>query len=314
MKLNKFICAALTVGAVVFSAGSVFAADTVKIGGPIDLTTGKAATDLVKDQVILVPVDITTESGATESVEFYATYDTSVLTPGFADVYEDANADTATALESYGDVILDANTETIATAVGAFKWTAGKKNLIGDTAYIGNPAAPGQTVSLMVAAAKTFSTTADADFYLVFTVKAAPASDALNTKLVDAVADKININDAGYSKTENSTEAKANACAGAFKVSIDSATVPKYVHALYVSFDDGATKQDIADYVVTGSVYDFPVRVLSTKSETSVTAKIYADLGTTESKVDETVEIGTVTVDLTGTATDYSTSATTNIK
>lgn len=306
MKLNKFICAALTVGAVVFSAGSVFAADTVKIGGPIDLTTGEAATDLVKDQVILVPVDITTESGATESVEFYATYDTSVLTPGFADVYEDANADTASALESYGDVILDANTESIATAVGAFKWTSGKKNLIGDTAYIGNPAAPGQTVSLMVAAAKTFSTTADADFYLVFTVKAAPASDALNTKLVDAVADKININDAGYSKTENSTEAKANACAGAFKITIDSTTVPKYVHALYVSFDDGVTKQGITQYVTSDDkTYDFPVRVKSTQSG-SVTAKLYADLGTTADTVsDAGVEIGTVNVDLSGTATDY---------
>jgi len=321
MKLHKILGAAVVMGVTALSATSVFAADSIKLGEPFDLYTNATASELVEGHAIAIPFDFVSDTSAATSVELKVKYDNTALQAGFVlKNLSSTERDNIKALAGglTTNIVSDANGKSTAIVLTKAEDDFGDLVYMGNAPFIANSAYAADATYITGATASAFSVADDVDGYFLFTVVKAPES--LNAKLaeIDGTATLIADDDHGkapvYSNTTNTTDAKSNACAGAFKVSIDSATVPKYVHALYVSFDDGATKQDIADYVVTGSVYDFPVRVLSTKSETSVTAKIYADLGTTESKVDETVEIGTVTVDLTGTATDYSTSATTNIK
>lgn|GEM_PF-2984853 len=328
MKFSKVLGAAVVASVALLSATSVYAADKVSFGQVYDLTEGKYTSDLVNDHLIAVPFDITSDVGTVTVYEIIADYDSDVLTAGGstsgalkAGSVERDNVKALAGTSNWADHVITANDDsTIRTAIVSqmvFDADSEVDVFAGKNSYVSNSAYESNAMSLAYSVTASTDVTQPIDGYLLFTVKDASKA-GLNKELVSVNTTKTLYSDGIKAHTVTSvtaeTEAKANACAGAFKVSIDSATVPKYVHALYVSFDDGATKQDIADYVVTGSVYDFPVRVLSTKSETSVTAKIYADLGTTESKVDETVEIGTVTVDLTGTATDYSTSATTNIK
>ena len=314
MKINKIIGAAVALGAIVLSANSVFAADSLKLGKFYDLTAGAETSDLVVGHSIAVPFDIVSDTDGVTSFELKADYDNSVLKAGFSlDSLTQAEVDNLVALDgAEGDnLVIDANNK--AVGIGLLKVKGAiKESYIGGTAYVANASYAADSTFMTTANAKTMSTKADVEGYLLFKVIAEPTSTKLNTSVVEIdpakslIADANNSKDPIYNNTENSTEAKSNACAGAFKITIDSTTVPKYVHALYVSFDDGTTKQAIDRYVTADNkVYDFPVRVTSTNTG-SVTAKLYADLGTTADAVsDAGVEIGTVNVDLSGTATDY---------
>lgn len=296
MKINKIICAAVAAGAIVLSANSVFAADSLKLGKFYDLTTGAETSDLVVGHSIAVPFDIVSDTDGVTSFELKADYDNSVLKAGFSlDSLTQAEINNLVALDdAEGDnLVIDANNK--AVGIGLLKVKGAiKESYIGGTAYVANASYAADSTFMTTANAKTMSTKADCEGYLLFKVIAEPTSTKLNTSVVEIDPAKSLIADANnskapiYNNTENSTEAKSNACAGAIKINIDSNALKDaglYLHGLQVKVGSGSAV-NVLDLIDNGDgTYSFPIRFINDSNAPITTltgVKLIAKVAETE--------------------------------
>jgi hypothetical protein len=326
MKLKNIFGVVVAAGVMAAASVTAFAADGYTLGTPFDITTNESTSTLEVDHVVAIPVDISTTTNGLTAYTAVVKYDSSVLAPTVTLAGLSSTEKTNIKALAAGS---NANIKTHGSYVGAIQgyvYDSGwAEDVVAGTLMVNveypsdaEPSAACVSAGWMTDGT-SYGVSDKPEFYLVFKVVGESSSDALNTPVAEVIESESMVADTDNGKASTSdipseTEVKTNACAGAFKVVVDAESLPKFLHALYVSFDDGATKQDITEYVTADDkVFEFPVRVSSTKGGT-VTAKIYADLGTTDAAVtDASVEIGSVTVDLTGTATDY-TAATTTIE
>jgi len=301
MKLNKvLIAAAASVACLALSAVSVFAVDATEndfytVGAPISVETGKVVNEVKSGDVIAIPVDINTSTGKIRGYAFSAKYDNTVLSPGQS--FSKASGGMA--------FLDDCQLPTIAPLDGSYKELFVLDGIQDADESLSNY--NGVSKDYKADQIKFWATypeeetlTDAPEFLLLFEAKA--DIEGLNKELLtvdnadstiapDTTADLLN---------PTSVETKLNACAGAFNIKIDATALTSYVQALYVQIGD-AEAVPVSYYTVDGDIYKFPVRVLTTKGDTSVDVKVLADTSSDldgKNNVKSKVSLGTITVTL----------------
>jgi len=291
MKLAKFVGAAIAFSAIALSAVSVFAAeDSFTIGSKIfDITDGKYVSNLEEGHEIAVPVDITSTTGSVTSFKLAVKYDASVLSGGIA-VQSPLPSD-ANIKKLIGTRIKDQNDSS--------KWGAIKNMVLDDTqvgignvntTYTSTTEVSAKCVAMNFTNSEAVPVDASApEAYLLFTVVGKDTE--LNKTVITVLDAECSLADVDNEKSivkniPGTSNAKANACAGAFKITLkdaDLATAKKFVQGLYVVI--GGEKTYLYDYEKSGSdpnfVYEFPVRLVGTGSE-PIAVDIYAEISDTE--------------------------------
>jgi len=311
MKLNKILGVTLLAGITILSATSVFAADSDKIafGKVFDITDNKEASELVVGHKVAIPFDIQSTSNSITSASVYAKYDSDVLSAGIPNA--DFTADEKATVKNLAgtnafatQIVNDMNDSTTRGIISLI----GKKYDEDEEAYTYyskdsinvNTAYAADTVMFNLATLKGTPVSEDVDGYFLFVVTGKPTSDALNQTLVELDTTKSVFTDINADKNLDTvpaeTEAKANACAGAFTITLDDkelAAAHKFVQGLYVEIY--GNKTNIYDYTRTGDetngyTYTFPVRLKGTAGG-DIAVDIYAEISETETGAASPVKI-----------------------
>ncbi len=307
MKLKKMISAFLALG-IVATATSAFAADSdlFHIGTPYDITDGVSTDVLTEGHVIALPVDVFSTTDAITNFQYIIEYDSMYVTPGY---------DTSNATDDFFDTVATLGSETYASddvtiqfinALGT--WRGSRFTAAGSSVY--NPAKGDNEV--MYGWYHTSSQALNAstpEAYIIFTVNKSVDVDALNTEVFKAsgclLADTVN----GKGDTPNvgNTVDKINACDGAFKIVVDSASLPYWVQGVDAVIDGTTYALDACVGADGTTEYSFPVRLTSAADKASVDVSIRATVSNDESGSinSRTVDWGTVNVAMDGTATTY---------
>ncbi len=308
MKINikSFLSIAIILS-MVMSAMPVFAdSEYMSLGTPYDVTDNEYTTDLEAGHIIAVPVDITSSSTQIQAYAVVVKYDTSVLSPGA--LLTTLNADDYLLYDRLGDLGAVIETGDYCYAVSGI-YTSGR---YGNTDNGTTDANPDYTNHGAITSGDHFyvgwySTGDDLqtdapETYMVFTVL--DDVDDLNYSAIELATDYTVVDAANGVDGETT---KANACDGAFQINVDSSKLSYWVQAVTVNIDGTDYALDACVNEDGSTTYSFPVRVTSAADDTSVTATITATVtddvdGTTN---EQTVDWGTVTVDMTGAATSY---------
>lgn len=318
MKLNKILGVVLSLSVIAGSSSFAMAADGdyFKLGTPIDITTGAEATEIVAGHKIAVPVDVTSTTGSLTSYTVIAKYDSSILSAGFT--YDDCSATEGSNLVTLAgetsNLTMDPNTRKYGAVRGMYTMGFGKSytgSQLVNTAYTDTSLDSGSYIGSNWYNTTNTATTSDPECYLLFTVVGSVSEDSLNTSILEVVPSLCQVADNKNDKPAelgiNGEATKVNACDGAFKVVVDSDALPYWVQGVTATINGQDYALDAALNEDGTTSYSFPVRVTSAAEETSVDATIKAtvsddEAGSTNSRE---VEWGTVTVDMTGTVTDY---------
>lgn len=313
MNLKKFVSAALaatmTVGMSVVAHADE---NAVIIGAPISLTTMEEATEFKAGDAIAVPIDITSSTGELTAFGAVVTYNTEYLQGHIV----------------YGnDTTIDSNLQNLTkNGTAAFIKTnttiRGINNMcdsiFGDVLETGTANANDGTYILgwyTSDYAYAYSAT-DHEAYYLFTVIKNVSADDLNLDLVEAVDcnDVMTVQDSinGLSSTEVPSTVpygKANACAGALNVVIDTANlsnVPGYIQGVTVETDTSGAKP-LEVYKAEGDVYTFPVRIQTSNPTDSAEVTIKVTTTPDEEGTGEatTYTVATKTISLNGTVKSY---------
>lgn len=315
MKLKNLLGFAVATGLMLASASSVFAADKVELGQIFDVTENKVATEFVDGHILAVPYDVTSETDSVTMYEVIVKYDNSVFSSGLvasqvsADEVLKNNIKALAGTSGWATQVINAgNDETLRGALvlqKVYDDDEGGYIFPGKSVFLSNTAYEADKTYIAYNNTKSTDVSASVDGYLFFVVKdSSKVSDSLNFEVMSVDTSKTLFADLTKSKTatsvETSSDAKANACAGAFNIKIDATELTSYVQALYVQIGD-AEAVSVPYYTVDGDIYKFPVRVLTTKDDASVDVKVLAD---TSSDLDgkndakSKVSLGTITVTL----------------
>ncbi len=338
MKLKRILSALLVMSVMAVSSVSVYAVDystgteTFTIGNPIDLETGDTVevSDIEAEQLLAFPVDIQASSTAIPNYQFIATYDTDYLSPGI-----DTSLISNSMLGGFGvnETALGTlkaadNDSTKYMCIDAFG-TSDPIYFYGYysfssvftmvTSYTGTNTV---TVAAANASDVTISTT-HPEFYVLFTAKADVSSDALNLNLFEVNYDNSAITVNGTSLHGiTATQEQANACYGAFTVSVDNEAyavaygewITDITAYIYTDSNKGTAIGSTSGYALTeyvnddgSSVYSFPTRITAYSDNESAYVEIVA---TTNSESDGSGDAGTrtlgaKTISLDGTVTSY---------
>lgn len=310
----KRILSAVTAFGIIATSVPAFAADSdfFEFGTPYDLTTGEYTSELVQDHVIAIPVDVlTTTNGLTAWSVGVEVTDSSLLKIGTNDLdLTDTEYDNLSAL---GAVATTNDVDYAVNAIGT--WRRGSFTPTGCTFNV-NPAysIDGKSIFFVEWALTSATTTSVIDGpegYIICDVLKDSSDDELNKELLSLTSEVCRLSDTGNGKGNTINIAaqapKANACDGAFKVVVDSEALPYWVQGVTANIGGQDYALDAALNEDGTTSYSFPVRVTSAAEEASVDATIKAtvsddEAGSTNSRE---VEWGTVTVDMTGTVTDY---------
>lgn len=317
MKLKKFLGVALAL-TMVGSVTPTFASegDYFKLGTPYDITTGAAATEIVAGHKIAIPVDITSTTGKLTSYSTVAKYDSEILSPGFT--YEDCTSAEATNLvalagNNAANLSQDPNTGLYAAILGTYTVGFGKTYVgtqVTNTAYKLADDASASCVFSGWYHTTAVATTDDPECYLLFSVKQTVSADELNKSIIETVPSECQLQDTVNNKpSEKNIEGEAekiNACDGAFKIVVDGSQLPYWVQGVDVEIDGTTYQLDACVNAEGETEYSFPVRLTSAADEASVSVAIKAQVSDTEAGPATSLrDWGTVTVDMSGTATTY---------
>lgn len=307
MNLKRILSAVVAFG-VITSSVPVFAAEVnhIELGTPYDVTTGEYTSDLVAGHVIGIPVNISSATNKVENYSLALDYDPNILIPGVLDsnLTNDQYAD----LENFGAI------ETQASGMdynvnGFYTTGRGGNTAIASSTInseyvtsLGNSNMKGFFISWFYSVGQDI--TENPENMLLFTVNS--TTDELNAKIFELDLSRCLVNDS-TSNNFSGEATKANACDGAFKVVVDSEALPYWVQGVTANIGDQDYALDAALNEDGTTSYSFPVRVTSAAEEASVDATIKATVSDDEagSANLREVEWGTVTVDMTGTVTDY---------
>ena len=316
MSLKKFIGTAVATGVLLsaLSVTSVFAAEpTFEVGEPVDINTGKVVTEFTPGQIVEVPIDISNvDSGKISMAQLEMYYDDTVFSAGAS------LTDARTYYATYRDFVALSSTENT-KMIGRHNM---EEDLFGDGtfmlpagAFSGNTTASEESMTMLwnITGADSMPIKADEpEFYLLFTVNSdyvAPedlnyGSSSLGDGLFHLVAPYVDettsVNHADLEGTQS--DAKVNACFGAFNINIDSSKLPYWIQALYVSLDGGAPVA-VTEYTTTDDVnYTFPVIITSNNGDAaSVNVEVLADTSSDEDgsqNPQSKVSMGSFDVDL----------------
>ncbi len=284
MKLKRFLAGTLlaAVATTGMSAMSFAAENSISVGKPINIETGKEATSYSAGDIIAVPVEITTSTGKLTSYKVLAKYDTDYITPE-VDGNDDA---TYELLEELGDPVEKVADTSVYGALNNLKNAKGTK-YYGNMAYEQHYQGHEDIFGMNWAYGTNVAVNASApEAYIIFTVNKDIPADALNVSVAAAVeGEYIYVSDTigGLEETEvtQTSEATVNVAKGAVKLTVDGSALNKWVQNLYISVNGGEAVS-IPQYVDNGDgTYSFPVRIVSDNSD-AVTVKFYADLSDTE--------------------------------
>ena len=316
MNFKKFIGTVAATGILLsaLSVTSVFAAEpTFEVGEPVDINTGKAVTEFTAGQIVEVPIDISNvDSGKLSMAQLEMYYDDTVFSAGAS------LTDARTYYATYRDFVALSSTENT-KMIGRHNM---EEDLFGDGtfmlpagAFSGNTTASEESVTMLwnITGADSMPVKADEpEFYLLFTVKSdyktpedlnygsSSLGDGLFHLIAPYVDETTSVNHADLDGTQS--DAKVNACFGAFNINIDSSKLPYWIQALYVKVDGGDAVQ-VTEYATTDNInYAFPVRITSNSGNaSSATVEVLADTSTDEAGNEGTqsqVSMGTFEVQL----------------
>lgn len=311
MKLKKILgVAALAIG-IMSLPTAVFADENYFVMSTpfYDLTTNEETEDLVAGHKIAVPVDVTSTTGGLTSFSICAEFDPDYVEAGLvltdctteekANIKNFAGGTTTMFKDHHGKYVAYINTYQLDDF--------GDKEYIGDT---GGNTDWGfdldRNLTFFFSAYEiSFPYTEEPECYVLFTVKKTVSADELNVTPWEPVYDYCQLGDNRQGLPSVNSVAgeadKINACYGAFKINLNTATLTKWVQGLQVSIN-GGDKKVVDEYVTTDNVnYSFPVRITSNsgKAETATVA-VYADVSNSETDTTNktNVKIGEFTVDL----------------
>ena len=291
MKLAKFVGAAIAFSAISLSAVSVFAADdSFTIGSEIyDITDGKYVSNLEEGHEIAVPVDITSTTGSVTSFKLAVKYDASVLSGGIA-VQSPVGANIK---KLEGARIKDQNDSS--------KWGAIKNMELDEvqvgignvnTTYTSTTEASAKCVAMNFTNSEAVPVAESApEAYLLFTVVG--KGTELNKTVITVLDAECSLADVDNEKSivkniPGTSNAKANACAGAIKINIDSNALKDaglYLHGLQVKVGSGSAV-NVLDLIDNGDgTYSFPIRFINDSNAPITTltgVKLIAKVAETE--------------------------------
>jgi hypothetical protein len=304
MKLKKVICGALCATATIVGMSAMVSAseNTVKVGQPINVATGETSDSFKANDIIAVPVDIDSTTGKLTAYGVVVEYNTDYVTPEVdANEISDDLLEKLAALGSLQEKTSDSG------VVGAVNCLKSKLsgNYYGKLTY--EPNFKGYEDRFGFNWYETSSVTVNSsspEAYILFTVNKDIDASSLNIAIAKAVeSDQIYVqdskNDLATTEVDETSEAVANACAGAAQLNIDTANLSKWVQNFYVSVDDN-TAQSVNELVDNGDgTYSLPVRIISSNTG-SHTVTFYADLADTESgaTTSSKVKVGETTITL----------------
>lgn len=291
MKLQKILGGALVAGVLALSATAVYAADSISFGKPIDLETNAEVTDYTEGMIIAIPVDIVSNTGYIDSFSIKAT-GAEGFAPGATNA--ELGATRLANLRSRANKLVASNGSLYAAS--NIKLDDGF-----DISYPGtyDVAVSGSKISTGWMNSPHIAVNADApELYLVYKVTSVPTG--LNADVATVVDGECSFSDTasgqGMTDPTPANEAKANACAGAFTITLDDkelAAAHKFVQGLYVEIY--GNKTNIYDYTRTGDetngyTYTFPVRLKGTAGG-DIAVDIYAEISETETGAASPVKI-----------------------
>lgn len=323
MKFKRFLSSVLAVASVVsmISVSNAFAAEpVVVVGNLVDALTGAEVTELKAGQIVEAPVDITNvDTGKLSGVQIRIHYDKNVLTPGIDTT--DESSDGYTYYGNYTETLfaMDPTREKKGEYV-----VVARNNMQGRTkgAISGNlTAGDGEMAALWTITGASSVAISDSvpEFYIAFTVNSDfdssklalnYGSNNLGEGLYSINTIKIDETTTINHFTPDTTQAgyKANACAGAFKLVLDNSALNYWVQSIEV-FNGDTSLGKLTEYTnADGSTeYAFPARVYATgKDSANITIKATVSDDEAGTKNTRTVTLAdNVTIDLTGTVTDY---------
>jgi hypothetical protein len=279
--------------------------NAIKVGQPINTATGEVADSFKANDMIAIPVDIDTTTGGLTAYGVIVDYNDEYITPEV-----DASSDEVyDALSEYGSLEEHSSGSGLYGIINCLKQRGTK--YYGTITY--NPETTGKFLFNWYYT-ETVSVISGPEAYMLFTVKKDVDASALNVAVAAALDSDYNyVQDSkgglANTKTTETSEAIANACAGAVKLNVDTTKLDKWLQKLYVSID-GGDKQEINQGVENGTSYSFPVRITSTKTDEH-TVTFYADFADTETgaATDTYVKVGEQKITLDSptsyTAVDY---------
>ena len=308
MKLQKILGGALLAGILSLSATAVYAADAISFGKPIDLSTNNEVTEYTEGMIIAVPVDIQSSTGKIDSFSIKAT-GAEGLTPG------------ATTLQLSGTPLTNLKkhaTKLVAKDSVLYVASNVKMDNGFEVSYPGtyDVAIAGNKISTGWMNAEHVDVNADEpELFLVYTVTTAPTG--LNVDVASVVDGECSFSDtsSGQGKTNPTpaNETTTNKCEGAFKIVVDPAVMgEKRIHALHLYVNGTKTEKDITEYVEGETTFEFPVRLTDNENNLTgvVPIVIKADIGgATGEPTSKDVTVASFNLDLSRTATDYTTQA-----
>ena len=273
---------------------------------------GNKITSLKGGDMLIVPINVSsTNKNRMKAVKFSINYDTNLLTPG---------VDGTKALDYYTEnesqILLQDGTTTM---MGMIKIISRRNALTQAPVYFTSDAftmteqQKGRLVYQFVGTDRAgYEMTDDCEFYAFFTVNDGVDLTKLHIDSSQSTLDDDPLGSTNY----DGTVTKLNACAGAFKVTIDGSKVPAdtWIRNVYAQQQGGQKPQEIQAVSGTGDdgTYVFPVRVQiaangSAKPSNTVSFDIMADITATKDAepTGQPQKIGSVNVSLDGTATDY---------
>jgi galactitol-specific phosphotransferase system IIB component len=318
MKLKRIFCGVLCATATMIGMSVMASAseNSIKVGQPINVATGEVADSFKANDLIAVPVDIDSTTGCLTAYGVVVGYNTDYISPQIDS--NNIDDDVFDSLDSLGSLVEKTVGSGVYGAVNCLKAKRGS-TYYGTLSY--NPTFDGISDEFgfnWFHSAPVDVNSSAPEAYILFTVKKDIDASALNIAVAKRVesnqiyvqdyAESVEGHELPVTFIDETSEAVANACAGAVQLNIDTANLSKWVQHLYVSIDGGAQKS--VDELVNNEdgTYSLPVRIISSNTG-SHTVAFYADLADTKDGAAKNVKVGETTVTLDSptsyTAVDY---------
>ncbi|MDO4299997.1 MAG: hypothetical protein Q4D26_01240 [Clostridia bacterium] len=309
MKIKSILSLAVIAGVTLFASSAYAATESYSVGTPIDLSTGAAVEEYKVGQIVALPVDFESSTGSIQATGISLNFDNSVLSYG-ADLSSITSDSVMTSnLMSLGEVKFNSDSSKVMLVNGLFSKNVLTGAITGiGTMYVPDEATDGTKVKIPWASGGISIATKDTpELYIIFTVTGTISKDSLNVELVTVNDSECNIGDnESHLNVSGTVFDKINACDGAFKIVVDGSQLPYWVQGVDVEIDGTTYPLDACVNAEGETEYSFPVRLTSAADEASVSVAIKAQVSDTEAGPDTSLrDWGTVTVDMSGTATTY---------
>lgn len=313
MKLNKLVGFMAATVTVISMTTLTYAADesSIALGEPIDLETNAVAEKYDAGDIIALPVDFYSTTDVADAfstvVEYNQEYIAADVDTNNMEMVSDTVYNNLTILS--GKEGSEDNFISQSGVMGALKgmYTEGRggaRTYIGNYTY--NPAYASNQVYISWYNNSNVDLRETPEVYLIFRVIKDVPADSLNFDVFSStntgeIKPGIEHSYADSGLTADTTDAKFNACFGAFNINIDSSALPYWIQALYVKVGGGEAVP-VTEYVTTDNVnYTFPVRITSNSgSAASTTVEVLADVSSSEADSTNTTQesMGTFEVQL----------------